>query len=154
VVVHVPKEYPDAVRRSLAELEPFARANGVRLAVENTPGFDSVDAALGEFGPDFVGLCYDAGHGNLPDSEGLDGLERWKHRLLAVHLHDNDGSGDQHKLPHMGSVDWPRLMRLIATSSYARCLNLEVGMTNSGYDDEAVFLADAHKVASALADAV
>jgi sugar phosphate isomerase/epimerase len=153
-VVHVPGDYPDAVRRSLTELEPFARANGVRLAVENTPGFDSVDAALGEFGPDFVGLCYDSGHGNLPGSEGLDGLERWKDRLIAVHLHDNDSSGDQHKLPHMGGVDWPRLTSLIAASSYEKCLNLEVSMGNSGYADEAPFLAEAHQVASALADAV
>jgi len=154
MVVHVPGHYPDAVRRSLGELEPFAREHGVRLAVENTPGFDSVDAALGEFGPEYVGLCYDSGHGNLPGSEGLDGLEHWKHRLLAVHLHDNDGSGDQHKLPHMGGVDWPRLTHLIAASSYEKCLNLEVSMTNSGYDDDALFLADAHKVVSALADAV
>jgi len=43
-------------------------------------------------------------------------------------LHDNDGTGDQHRLPFDGTVDWPRLARLIAASPYRKPISLESNM--------------------------
>ncbi|KKN76715.1 hypothetical protein LCGC14_0366860, partial [marine sediment metagenome] len=48
----------------------------------------------------------------------------------------NDGSGDQHNLPFSGTVDWPRLVRTIAESSYVKPLSLEVTMGNFVFEDE------------------
>jgi len=86
------------VCRSLDALAPFARERGVRIALENM-GYDDfvrLRQLFSLYGADFLGLCYDAGHGNL-DGQGLMHLEHLKGRLISVHLHDNDGSGDQHK---------------------------------------------------------
>lgn len=127
------------MRKSLSDLEPFVRTRGVRIAIENTGNFDAVQQVLREYDPDFVGLCYDAGHGNM-NGTGLQCLNMLKDRLISVHLHDNDGTADQHNLLFSGTTDWERLMKIISESSYEKCISMEVIMRNSGIEDEAVFL--------------
>jgi sugar phosphate isomerase/epimerase len=136
IVLHLPGEVVRAeedapvraaVRRSLEELTAFAREQGVRIALENTPDDNTteLETLFADFGPDVLGLCYDSGHGNIAGN-GLDRLDALKDRLLAVHLHDNDGAADQHRLPFDGTVDWARLITLIAASPYRKPLTLEL----------------------------
>ena len=134
--------------RSLDELRPCASGRGVRIAIENGD-FDAIEKVLSSSGPEYVGLCYDSGHGNVR-GDGLDRLDGLKDRLISIHLHDNDGSGDQHRLPFSGTVDWPRLARIIAESSYEKCVSMEVSMRNSGFADEDAFLAEAFEAGIAL----
>jgi sugar phosphate isomerase/epimerase len=163
VIIHVPSEAsPDVrqellgpVRRSLDELLPFAQSHGVRIAVENmeTDDFGMLTTLLEAYDVSVLGLCYDSGHGNI-DGRGLDNLEKVKARLIALHLHDNDGTSDQHKNPLTGTVDWERLARLIAESPYEKCLNLEVMIQNSGIQDQAEFLRQAYVAGEKLAGIV
>ena len=137
IILHIPERPPtlpadrfmERLKKSLDELGPFARKHGVRIALENMIGdtFEHLHALFPAYGPDFIGLCYDSGHGNI-GGRGLDFLESVKDRLIAVHLHDNVGSWDEHLLPFSGTVDWQRLARIIGTSSYSKCQNLEVGV--------------------------
>jgi len=164
-VLHIPLEpedepartaYWDRVRRSLDALQACSRATGVRLALENggTPqSWRPIIKVFADYGPDFVGLCYDSGHGNM-SGDGLDQLGAHADRLIAVHLHDNDGSSDQHALPFMGTVDWDRLTKLIAGSSYGKWINLELSQSRSGYEDTTAFLRDAFSIANRLTAAV
>ncbi len=138
---------------SLEAMEPFARHCGVRIALENMAkdNFDTIEHVFALYGSDFVGLCYDSGHGNVAGN-GLDRLERANGRLLSVHLHDNDGTGDQHRLPGDGTVDWPRLARLLAASPYRKPLSFESNMGSYPKDtDEAAHLRDALARGRALA---
>ena len=98
---------------------------------------------LSEDPAEYLGLCYDSGHGNIVGRQGLGDLEALTDRLIALHLHDNDGTGDQHKLMFTGTVDWPRLAKLIARSSYRQCVSSESVMRNSGITVEEEFLAQA-----------
>jgi len=129
IILHADAPYPlESQLRSLSDLEPLSRLLGVRIAVENLSGltYQRLAALFTEFSPDFLGLCYDTGHGNqIPGS--LDQLERMRERLIALHIHDNDGSADEHKLPFTGSIDWQRFMRIVQDSPYDKPLNLEVG---------------------------
>ncbi|MCE5199455.1 sugar phosphate isomerase/epimerase [bacterium] len=139
VVMHLPRgPISDSIRESLDALLPVSRELGVRIALENGC-FEAIRSAFAEYDPQFVGLCYDCGHGNM-DQNGLDKMEAVKDRLIAVHLHDNDGKSDQHKLLFTGSVDWSRLATIIAESSYSKCASMEVSIGNMGMDDEKVFL--------------
>jgi len=143
-IMHVPGD-PDSVpiRKSLNELETFARERNVKIAIENGQ-FDAIRKLFSEYDPDYVGLCYDCGHGNMiPD--GLDHLEALKDRLISVHLHDNDGNGDQHNLLFSGTVDWDRLACIMAESAYKKYVSMEVTMGGSGIEDEKVFLAKAYE---------
>lgn len=148
-----PSEQPafwNRVWASLDALQPLAIDAGVRIAIENGH-FDQITKCLRRYSPDFVGLCYDCGHGNMiPD--GLDWLEALRDRLISVHLHDNDGAGDQHLPPFRGTVDWPRLMDILARSAYAKWISMEATMANIGADDETAFLAEAFEAGARLTE--
>jgi len=128
----------DLVRASLDAIEPYAKSRGVRIALENGD-FDRIGKLLAEYDPGYLGLCYDSGHGNMAAGSGAR-LDALKGRLVAMHLHDNDGLSDQHKIPFMGTVDWRELARLAAGSSYGGPVTLEVSMRNCGIAREDEFL--------------
>lgn len=142
VIMHIPGclDY-EPLRRSLDDLAVFARELGVRIALENlnNGSFEVVCKLISEYDPGYLGFCYDSGHGNVAGN-GLDQLEQLKDRLISVHLHDNDGTSDQHNLIFSGTVDWERLAKEILESEYTKCVSMEVGIQNSGIDDEANFL--------------
>jgi sugar phosphate isomerase/epimerase len=149
VIMHVAADPESAaVRRSLDELEPFARERNVRIAIENG-SFEAIRRLLSEYDPQYVGLCYDSGHGNM-DADGLGHLEPLKDRMISVHLHDNDGAGDQHRLLFSGTVDWNRLARIMAESAYAKAASMEVSMGRSGIQEEKEFLSKAFETGTAF----
>lgn len=139
VIMHVSGD-PDlmAVKKSLDELEPFARERNVRIAIENG-NFEAIKKLFSEYDPEYIGLCYDCGHGNMA-GDGLEQLEIHKDRLISVHLHDNDAASDQHKILFSGTVDWERLAGIMAKSAYEKCVSMEVVMARMDIEDEGVFL--------------
>ncbi|MCX7934734.1 MAG: sugar phosphate isomerase/epimerase, partial [Planctomycetota bacterium] len=138
----------EALRRSLDELEPCARRLGVRIAIENGD-WPTIRALLSAYSPDFLGLCYDSGHGNV-DGNGLTELAAVKERLIAIHLHDNNGHEDEHRLPFTGTVDWAQLAEIIASSAYVKCISLESTIHKEKVDSEETFLAQAFLAAQRL----
>jgi len=153
IILHIPgkpaapedlKRFAGQLHRSLDALTAFGRQCRVKIAIENMANddFSGLRALFSEYGPESLGLCYDSGHGNI-GGQGLNHLDSVKDRLLSVHLHDNDGAGDQHKLPFTGTVDWPRLARIMAAFSYMKCVSSESTMGNTGITDEKVFLRQA-----------
>ena len=153
VIMHFPGEGTyDALRRSLDALEGYAGERGVRLAIENG-AFDAIGRILADYPPEYVGLCYDSGHGNM-EAGGMDHLDRLKDRLISIHLHDNDGSGDQHNLVFSGTVDWARLAGILARSSYAKCVSMETTIHKTGIADETAFLATAFAAGTRFAEMV
>jgi len=164
VVMHIPDEpadageaaaYWDRMRRTLDVLEPSARLHGVRIAIENTPGdnFPTMRRLFDAYDPDYLGLCYDSGHGNIAGN-GLECLAEAGERLIAIHLHDNDGVADLHKPPFTGTTDWERLAAVLAASGYAKPVNLEVGLRNCGHDDPRRLLRDMFDAATRIARSV
>lgn len=137
------------VCHTLDVLEPYARASGVRIALENGH-FPTIREALRRYSPDFLGLCYDSGHGNL-DVDGMDQMETLADRLIAVHLHDNDGAKDWHRFVYSGTIDWDRLTKILARSSYRKCPSMELNMNNTPFTDEDAFLAEAFRLGQQLA---
>jgi sugar phosphate isomerase/epimerase len=106
-----------------------AEALGVSIALENQCSSEKTERAMAlleHFGSPNLGMCYDSGHGNVC-GRGAEMLARFGHRLKALHLHDNDGTGDQHRLPFDGTVDWPALMRMIHEKGYQGATTLEAG---------------------------
>lgn len=132
-------------QRSLETLEPIARSAGVRIALENldTMSYTRLPALLAQFDPDYLGVCYDTGHGNI-HSGGPDWLETVNDRLISVHVHDNDGISDQHRIPFSGNVPWETVMALIARSAYKKGVNMETTMRTYESIPDSVFLGEAH----------
>jgi len=144
-LVDVPNAQWDQVCRTLDDLQPTAVACGVRIAIENYSSnrpedWDAIERVFGWYGDDYVGFCWDAGHANIGDCDGLTRAEGIIDRLLVTHLHDNDGSGDQHRIPFDGTVAWDRLAAAVARSPYRKPMTLEVGMRPPTYTEEEAFL--------------
>ena len=144
----------DFLRRSLDELEPCATKLGVRIALENWPGnWPLIREVLGAYTPAYLGLCYDSGHGNL-DGDGFAALTSLKNRLVSIHLHDNDGTADQHRLPFSGTIDWARFVTILRSSAYTKCISMESNMGKEGIAGEEEFLTKAFAAGSRLSSMV
>jgi sugar phosphate isomerase/epimerase len=155
IILHVPAIHEDTEREAaisgrlqsaLDALEPFAREHSVRIAVENLvpDNFQRLSSLVDSYSPDYLGVCYDPGHGNICGN-GLDEIDKLKHRLISLHLNDNDASGDLHQPLFQGTVDWERLAVIIAESSYKKVTSMEVIQRNSGIEDEREFLKEARE---------
>jgi len=136
--------YWNILRKSLNEIKPYAQKHNVKIALENymNDDYTEIIRLFFEYDSSFLGLCYDSGHGNIGD--GLKMLEKLKDRLISIHLHDNDGKTDQHKLPFSGTVEWDKLAEILDRSSYTKCISMEVSMKNSNISNEAFFLSNAY----------
>ncbi len=137
-----------ALKKSLDELMPLSRELHVPLALENMPGdtFAIMDELFDAYPADFIGLCFDSGHGHMQDDHGLDNLDRHKDRLLALHIHDNDGKGDLHQPPFYGTLDWDRFADILKRSPYPREISFELSKNNTPFkEDLNAFIHDAYQ---------
>lgn len=117
----------DASRRaaeSLAALAPLAEFAGITLAVENMPpGYVCCSPlAIAELvravDHPSLGSCLDTGHAHIAGGDAPAGVATLAESLVSLHLHDNDGSSDQHLLPGRGTIDWPRFAAALADIGY------------------------------------
>ncbi len=135
----------DRVRRMVTyrRFADHAAEHGVSLAIENmcdSPrasrgargmrGYGTLISELHEIIDDIdrqnVGICYDTGHGNLQGLSMAEAIRACGDRLIATHITDNDGSGDQHRTPFYGNIDWHEGMAALAEIGYEGIFNLEI----------------------------
>jgi len=99
----------DAAFSSLEHLSLFARARGVTIAIENTPGEMATPLNLKNFLEQTrltsVKICFDAGHAHL-EGGVTEALGIVRDIVATTHLHDNRGERDDHLLPYEGTIDW------------------------------------------------
>jgi len=113
----------------MPELALRAQAKGITLALENTwEDRPEVLLHLLEMLPEgAVEICLDTGHMNAFSRLSVG---RWwdvlGERVIALHLHDNDGLSDDHLIPGRGTFDFGTLMRLVAGSGRTILFDLEV----------------------------
>ncbi len=127
---------PDLVRErmteSLRRLALVAEESGVRIAVENMmkKGFGVEPADLVALAqatdPQWVGICFDTSHANASEVDSAEGIRTCGEWLFALHLSDNDGSGDQHRPPYFGTVDWPTVLGALREVRFPGPLTFEV----------------------------
>lgn len=111
--LHVDGEaYGQHLAANLAPLARMLAEGGCRLVLENTFELEpspllASRQALSQAAQVDVGFCLDVGHASCFSHTGLEAWWRaLAHQLGEMHLHDNDGLGDQHLPPGQGRVDW------------------------------------------------
>lgn len=135
----------DALKRSLDELLPALEKYDGRIAVENrrNDSFRVIAEVMADYPAERLGITLDTGHANIDEGRGLDRMEKFKDRLLALHLNDNDAVGDLHQPPFYGTLDWERVAELVASSAYAgRPASFELTMRNTPFFVPGVPLAE------------
>ena len=129
------EEYDDhkveAAFTALEEINLFARERGVEVLLENIPNELSSAARLVSFLDQThlkMNFCLDVGHANL--KEGISAaFTIMKSRIRSTHLHDNNGSEDNHFWPFVspgGTIDWKETMRLLRSQPEQYPLLLEL----------------------------
>lgn len=105
-----------ATKESLRAID--RKLNGMRLkvALENMPpatwsiGYD-LPELLSMIEDTDIGICLDVGHANVAGT--IEGFLLEKDRLINVHLHNNDGSADQHLPLDNGSIDVRSIIEIL-----------------------------------------
>lgn len=136
IIIPEPKDYDGPAKRTafvenLAVVAEYARARGVRLALENTGnGYTREPERLVGLMEDVdapnVGVVIDTGHRNINGDPAAALRVIGKH-LITLHLHDNHGATDEHLLPGRGTICWDEIMRSLSDIEYAGVLMYEVG---------------------------
>ena len=129
--------YFEAARRSLLELADFAQRRGVKLGVETRFYFHEIprpkemEQLLQELPSDIVGYWHDIGHAEVNSRLGFTPHQLWfekfKPRIVGVHLHDVRGIRD-HCAPGTGDLDWDFVAQNSPPSITKVC---EIGEWNS-----------------------
>lgn len=100
------------------EILKQTRKAGIRVAIENIfeDSPDNLSMLMKEIGsPDF-GICFDTGHFNMFSKSTIGiWLDLLKDYIIELHIHDNDGSADQHKPLGDGSFPFGLLFDALKT---------------------------------------
>lgn len=124
--------------RHFSRLAARAEALGLTLALENMA--DSRRTGRRHFGArpeellDLINVIgssaltvtLDTSHAHV---QGLDipaAIREFGPHLRCLHISDNDGSGDQHRTPGRGTIDWPPIISALRDIGYTGLFNLEI----------------------------
>lgn len=95
--------------------------------LQNIPGADKA-----------LAICLDVGHTNVGiQGKGItvgDVIRQYGTNVGCLHLHDNNGLKDQHKMPGMGDIDWKDLVDALKEVEYQGVYNLELALEKFGWD--------------------
>lgn len=108
-------------RRSIHEIDRAASEHGVVAALENMPRmpFTTCTEPVELFSlveGTSLGICFDIGHAHT--NGNIDDFVKHVSRFANVHIHDNDGSSDQHLTIGEGRIDFKHV--LSAMDGYQR----------------------------------
>lgn len=148
-VVHSTRRRAGITRETYAETLEFnisriqslcdqAKAFGVGIALENLLPFgddlakDGVNqitdviTVVDRCARDNLCACLDTGHAFCSGIRPSDAARLLGNRLKVLHIHDNDGSGDQHLAPFIGKIDWADFMVALNEIRYSGVFSLEI----------------------------
>lgn len=124
----------------------------INVALENLRKPEYLGYVFDHIHSNRLGFCFDSGHQNCR-SKHTDLLSIYGDKLMALHLHDNDESSDQHRMPFDGNIDWNVVMKKLTDIQYNGPTALEI--VNMGYEhikEPSGYLAIAFERAKRLED--
>jgi sugar phosphate isomerase/epimerase len=136
----------DAFGKCLADnVESFKRLCeragelGLKVGVENMYDLKSVPGSrrfgampfellelIERVGAKNFGVTFDSSHASVQNLDLPSAIRTFGDKLLCTHISDNDGSGDQHRVPGSGRIPWAEVMGAFREIGYDGVLNLEV----------------------------
>lgn len=148
---HVSKEKEITVNLELyRRLMPAAKEYGVKICLENlwekqdgiyvdapciTPeeAVSYIDRLNQKAGTDLFGFCLDIGHLLLYKKDVCQFIKAMGNRIVAMHLHENDGQNDTHMIPYTqiredgkaSVLDWQAVIDTIKEINYQGNLSFE-----------------------------
>ncbi len=138
-----------------AELLPFAKGCGVKIATENMWNWDfqknhaapaacsspeSFYAHLKALDDPFFVACLDIGHAEMKglDTSSYDMIKALGNKLEALHIHDNDMLNDSHQIPFSMNIDFDSVVKALKEIEYKGYFTLESNSYLKGYNSDNV----------------
>ena len=102
----------------------YAEKLGIKIALENTKIFGYLEYFFDRIKNENVGICFDTGHYHCHFKDKFS-WDKFKDKIFAVHLHDNDQSGDLHLLPFDGTLNWQKTINNLNEANFSGPVTLE-----------------------------
>lgn len=110
---------------NIREIINYAEELKIKIAFENTKVEGVLEYIFDNITSDYIGVCYDFGHDHAFFNDNFN-FERFKNLILAVHIHDNFGSSDEHLLPFDGTIDYEKVFSKLKMCNYNGPITLEL----------------------------
>ena len=120
----------------LKRLIPFAEKFDVILCVENMPFKNNPISTVSEIkrivrtvDHPRVKVCLDTGHANIFSNDIAADVRLLGDDLATLHVHDNSGNEDEHKLPYWGTIKWEEFLSALGEIGFDGCFSLETSIS-------------------------
>lgn len=156
-IIH-PDNYKTAEENAemYAELLPFAKSCGVKIATENMWNWnnetkqaapaacsspESFCAHVDALGDEYMVACLDIGHAEMKgvDTSAVEMIRALGPRLQALHIHDNDKLHDSHQIPFSMQIDFEQVVDALREIGYGGYFTLECDTYLHAYSAENAF---------------
>lgn len=121
------------LREFMAALAEIGERLGVTYLIENQPfntwmGADPVLLAqrILAVGSARIRMCLDTGHANITTGDVPGVIRAAAPAVAYLHIHDNDGAADDHRMPGEGTVHWPAVAAALRDTGCPAVRMLEV----------------------------
>ncbi len=122
------EQWVKLAREGVGELLPLAETWGLKLALENVfePSPALLTRIVEHFSSPFLGYCFDAGHAYaFAKTTWQPWLEAFGERVFELHVHDNDGSWDDHLPPGQGRIPFRDILSFLAKNGVRPVITFE-----------------------------
>ncbi len=151
-IIHPIGSYsPEQNGELYAEVLPFAKQCGVKIAVENMWNWNSKEkhacfsacsnpehfcATVDYLNDPDVIACLDIGHASMMGmgTDPITMIQALGHRLQALHIHDTDCWNDSHQIPFSMNIPWEPVVRTLKGIDYQGDFTLECNSYLRGKD--------------------
>ena len=118
-------KYNEIGLKRIKQIVDYAKTLDVKVAFENTKIKGYLDYVFENIDNENIGICFDSGHYHVYFNDELD-FNKFKNKIFAVHLHDNDQSDDLHLLPFDGTLNWEETIKKLKESNYNGPITMEL----------------------------
>ena len=130
VIMHITSKsiapkYNEIGLKRIKDIVDYAQSLDVKVAFENTKIKGYLEYIIDNIDNENVGICFDSGHYHVHFNDELD-FSKFKDRIFAVHLHDNDQSDDLHLMPFDGTLNWNKLIDNLKEANYNGPITMEL----------------------------
>ena len=136
-----------------AELLPFAKQCGVKIATENMWNWDTTQdqasfaacadpasfcAHIEAVNDPYLVACLDIGHAEMRglNTTAVEMIRALGPHLQALHIHDNDKWQDSHQIPFSMDIDFVPIVAALREIGYDGCFTLEASYYLDAYTAE------------------
>jgi sugar phosphate isomerase/epimerase len=122
---HKAPKYNETGLKRLQKIVDYAQSLNVKVAFENTKIMGYLDYVIEHIDNENVGICFDSGHYHVHFNDKFD-FDKFKNRIFAIHLHDNDKSDDLHLIPFDGTLNWDDVINKLKECHYTGPITMEL----------------------------